>query len=216
MKAFEEEEEISDAEMEKIQNMDAPFKPPIDPELLRKYVFVAKKRYPIMTEEAMDALKSYYMEVRRLGETDETRKVPITARQLEAFVRVAEASARAQMKDVVTRDDADRAIKIVKEYLRRVVGRGEDELSWDTDSLYTDVPHTQQERVWGVRDIMRDLIRTDSAGFTMNEVVEKAEERGITEDKVTAIWEKMRKDGDIYQQSGKRDGETLFKLTHEL
>ena len=215
MKSFE-EDEASEAELEKIQSMDEPFKPPIDPELLRKYVFVAKKRYPIMTEEAMDALKAYYLEVRKLGEADETKKVPITARQLEAFVRVAEASARARMKDVVTREDADRAIKIVKEYLRRVVGRGEDELSWDTDSLYTDVPHTQQERVWGVRDIMKDLIRADSSGFTINEVIERADEKGIAEDKVTSIWEKMRKDGDIYQQSGKRDGETLFKLTHEL
>jgi replicative DNA helicase Mcm len=215
LKSFE-EVEASEAEMQKIENMDAPYKPPIDPEILRKYVFVAKKVYPIMTEEAMDALKAYYLEVRKLGEADETKKVPITARQLEAFVRVAEASARAKMKDVVTREDADRAIKIVKEYLRRVVGRGEDELAWDTDSLYTDVPHTQQERVWGVRDIMKDLIRTDVDGFTMTEVIEKAEERGISEDKVMAIWERLRKDGDIYQQSSKRDGETLFKLTHEL
>lgn len=210
------EEEYSRAEIEHVQDMDEPFEPPIHPDLLRKYVFVAKKISPIMTEESMEALKAYYLEVRKLGESDESKKVPITARQLEAFVRVAEASARAQMKEVVTREDADRAIKIVKEYLRRVVGRGEDELAWDTDSLYTEVPHTQMERILGVRDIMKDLIREDSAGFTITEVIEEAMDKGIAEDKVRSIWEKMRKDGDIYQQSSKREGETLFKLTHEL
>ncbi len=212
-----EEEGSAGIDIEKYESMGTAYKPPINPDLLRKYVFVAKRLYPIMTDEATEALKSYYMEVRKIGESEEvSRRVPITARQLEAFVRVAEASARARMSDVVTREDADRSIKIVKESLRRVIGHGEDELSWDTDSLYTGVPHSQMERILTVRDIMKDLVKEDSSGFTLLDVIAEAEANKIPEDKVRTIWERMRKDGDIYQQSGRRDGETVFKLTHEL
>ena len=46
-------------------------------------------------------------------------------------------------------------------------------------------------------------------------LIAEAEVNKIPEDKVRVIWEKMRKDGDIFQ-SGRRDGDVTFKLTHEL
>jgi replicative DNA helicase Mcm len=212
------DEEDTDPETRaRFEEMSQAMKPIIPPDLLRKYVFVAKKGMsPLMTDEAMDALKSYYLEVRKIGEREEAHAVPITARQLEAFVRVAEASARARMSDKVSKDDAERAIRIVKEYLRRVIGKGRDELSWDSDSLYTEVPATQQQRIIAVRRIMRELYAEDSYGFTMGEVIRRALDLEIEDEQVRSIWEKMRKDGDIYQQSGKRDGEYLWKLTHAL
>jgi len=203
-------------DIEHFEKMSESMLPTIEPELLRKYVYVAKRqRFPIMTDDAIEALKSYYLEVRKLGESEEAKNVPITARQLEAFVRVAEASARAKMSDTVTKEDANRAIKIVKEYLRRVIGRGEDELSWDTDSLYTGIPHSQRDRVYTIRDIMRDLIREDSSGFTEQDVIFQASTMGIEEDKAKAVWENMRKDGQFFQ-TGKREGKSLYRLTHEL
>lgn len=210
------EEERTGSELNDYENMVESMKPKVNPELLRKYVFVAKKhKFPIMTEEAMARLKEYYLEVRRLGENSESTAVPITARQLEGFVRVAEASARARMSEEVNFDDAERAIRIVREYLRRVIGRGGDELQWDTDSLYTGVPQSQQQRVLTLRNIMKELLREDNQGFTKNDVVEEAAALNIGEDRVLAIWEKMRKEGDIFQ-SGRRDGEPLFRFAHEL
>jgi replicative DNA helicase Mcm len=201
---------------ETYEAMDRTRKPIIEPDILRKYVFVAKKhKFPILTQEAIARLKSYYLEVRKLSESGEARAVPITARQLEGFVRVAEASARARMAENVTLEDAERAIRIVREYLRRVIGRGGDELEWDSDVLNTGVPQSQQQRRITINKLMKRLLHEDSQGFTLNQVVEIAAEDNITEDKVLAIWENMRKNGEIFQV-GKRGDEPIFKLVHEL
>ncbi len=216
-KRFEHETDTDeDFDAEEYAKLDDSRKPQIEPELLRKYVFIAKKhKFPILTEEAIARLKEYYLEVRKLGESNEAKSVPITARQLEGFVRVAEASARARMSEEVNIDDAERAIRIVREYLRRVIGRGGDELEWDTDSLYTGIPQSQQQRLMAIRRIMKDLLKEDSQGFTMADVIQEAEANNIGEDRVRTIWEKMRKEGDIFQ-SDRRDGEPLYKFAHEL
>jgi replicative DNA helicase Mcm len=168
-----------------------------------------------LTEEAIARLKSYYLEVRGMSKSGENKTVPITARQLEGFVRVAEASARARMGDEVNIDDAERAIRIVREYLSRVIGRGGTELEWDTDTLYSGVPQSQQQRRLAINKIMRALMAEDSQGFTLEQVEERAKDLTIDGDVVKAIWENMRKNGDIFE-TGKRDGKSLFKMVHDL
>ncbi|MDD4307631.1 MAG: minichromosome maintenance protein MCM [Thermoplasmata archaeon] len=205
-----------DFDRDDFEFMDSSRKPPVSPELLRKYVYVAKKRiFPVLTQEAMDRMKSYYLEVRKLGESNEAKAIPITARQLEGFVRVAEASARLRMSNVVTIEDAERAIRIVREYLRRVIGGGRDELEWDSGSLYTGVPASQQQRRLAVNKIMKELLAEDSQGFTMEQVLIEAQAANIPEDKVRAIWESMRKNGDIFE-TGKKEGQNTYKMVHEL
>ncbi|MDO9537108.1 MAG: ATP-binding protein, partial [Thermoplasmata archaeon] len=206
----------SDFDQADFEFMDNTRKPLIDPVLLRKYVFVAKRhKFPILTREAMERMKAYYLEVRKLSESGEAKAIAITARQLEGFVRVAEASARLRMAEEVTIDDAERAIKIVREYLRRVIGRGGDELEWDSDSLYTGVPQSQQQRRLALNSVMKELLAEESQGFTRDQVLEEAESRGISQDRANAIWESMRKSGEIFE-TGKKDGKALYKLVHEL
>ena len=116
---------------------------------------------------------------------------------------------------IVNIDDAERAIRIVREYLRRVIGKGGDELEWDTDTLYTGVPQSQQQRILTIRKIMKDLLKADSQGFTVEDVITEAMTYNISEDRVRSIWDNIRKAGDIWE-TGRRDGEPLYRLAHEL
>jgi len=207
------EESFDQANYERMNNSR---KPIIDPDLLRKYVYYAKKhKFPILTAEAIARLKAYYLEVRNMSKTGENRTVPITARQLEGFVRVAEASARARMADEVSIDDAERAIKIVREYLSRVIGRGGSELEWDSDTLYTGIPQSQQQRRLALNKIMKSLLLEDSQGFTIDQVIEDAKALNIDEATVRAIIESIRKNGELFE-TGKRGGKPLYKMVHEL
>ncbi|RLG22567.1 AAA family ATPase, partial [Methanosarcinales archaeon] len=82
--------------------------PQIEPELLRKYIAYAKRNiYPLMSDEARAKLIDFYIGLRRQGE-DPDSPVPVTARQLEALVRLAEASARIRLSNSITLDDVDR------------------------------------------------------------------------------------------------------------
>ena len=86
---------IDGVDDEYISKQLAPVTPDIDSPLFRKYVAYAKRTcFPMLTPEASDALIEYYMKLRAVA--DSNNPVPITARQLEALVRLAEASATDQ------------------------------------------------------------------------------------------------------------------------
>ncbi|EQD43532.1 replicative DNA helicase Mcm, partial [mine drainage metagenome] len=83
--------------------------PPIDAELLREYIAYARKNvFPRLSSEAIDRIESYYVELRKSGAKQGA--VPITPRQIEGLVRMAEASAKTRLSDIVDMSDADRAI----------------------------------------------------------------------------------------------------------
>ena len=70
----------------------------IDPELLRKYIAYARRNiHPVLTDKAMDVLEEFYVSMRN-NSIDDDSPVPITARQLEAIIRLSEASAKIKLK----------------------------------------------------------------------------------------------------------------------
>ncbi|MFA5213031.1 MAG: minichromosome maintenance protein MCM, partial [Methanoregula sp.] len=70
-----------------------PVMPDIEPVLFRKYVAYAKRScFPLLSPEAKEALVTYYLKLRGIAAPN--KPVPVTARQLEALVRLGEASAR--------------------------------------------------------------------------------------------------------------------------
>jgi len=90
-------------------------KPAIEIDLYSKYLAYAKNREPSLTQDAIDIIRNYYMEMRR---TESEGMITVTPRQLEGLVRLATARARLLLKDRVDVDDANRAIYLVGEMLR--------------------------------------------------------------------------------------------------
>ncbi len=185
-------------------------KPDIEKDLLRKYVYVAKKIYPQLTPGATEVLKNYYLEVRTMGEEG---SVPITARQLEAFVRLAEASARGRMSREVTIDDAERAIRVSKVYFTRVLGRGDYE-SMDSDVISTGKPKALRDKMSEINNIITDLLAMNPKGFTEEEYVSMAIDHKITETEALKILDKMRIGGQLYQPSV--DGKPIYRRVDRL
>ncbi|MCS6788945.1 MAG: Minichromosome maintenance protein MCM, partial [Aigarchaeota archaeon] len=91
---------------------------PIQPDTLKKYIAYAKKFNPVLTEEAAREIQQFYLQMRSVYERTST--VAITARQLESLVRLAEARARALLRDAVTVEDAQAAIRLMKKSLSEV------------------------------------------------------------------------------------------------
>jgi replicative DNA helicase Mcm len=109
----------------------------IDKELLRKYVSYAKQKYdPVLTDEAVDEMRSFYVGLRNQPQAIEgpNKPIPIGARQLEALVRLAEAHARIRLSKKVQKEDAIAAIELVKSYLLQV-GYDEETKTIDIDRI---------------------------------------------------------------------------------
>jgi replicative DNA helicase Mcm len=132
-----------------------PVKPPIEPELLRKYIAYSKRNcYPVLSDEAKTTLVDYYLRLRNLA--DPSKPVPVTARQLEAMVRLAEASARMRLSGLIEKNDADRVVRIVDACLRQVAYDPKTGV-FDIDKVVTGIPKQTRDLIRAIKEAVRTL-----------------------------------------------------------
>ncbi|MFW6040513.1 MAG: minichromosome maintenance protein MCM [Thermoplasmatota archaeon] len=170
------------------------FIPPLDKEFFRKYVAYAKTKNPVMTEEAREKLEKFYLDIRSSGEDEDS--IPITARQLESLVRLSEASARAHLRETVTIRDSERAINVTRYFLDQVASTSEGTL--DIDFVASDISQSERTKLHEIRDIIKNLVKVHEEGAPEEEIIDKAEEKGISRESVRKELEKMRRNGMIY------------------
>jgi replicative DNA helicase Mcm len=170
--------------------------PIFTPEFLRKYIAYAKRNiFPVMTNEALEMLKGYYVEFRATSE----ETVTFTPRQLEAFVRLSEASARMRLSQEVTVDDSKRAIYIIDQYLRRV-GMDRETGRFDIDIIATGISHTQHDRMRMIIDIIQRLSNESKDGNALRgDIVREAEIEGLESGKVEEALDRLKRNGQIYE-----------------
>ncbi|GMH10098.1 hypothetical protein Nepgr_011939 [Nepenthes gracilis] len=89
---------------------------PLPVPLLRKYIAYARSYvFPRMSRSAAEILQNFYLKLR--DHNTSADGTPITARQLESLVRLAEARARVDLREEITEQDALDAVEIMKESL---------------------------------------------------------------------------------------------------
>ncbi|HZY70005.1 MAG TPA: LAGLIDADG family homing endonuclease [Thermoplasmata archaeon] len=180
---------------------------PLRPEFLRKYIAYARRNLrPVLSEEARSAIEDYYVRVRSEGErgsgrdregTDQAPPVPITARQLEALIRLSEASARARLSPVVTALDAERAIGIVQAFLDRMTTAGG--TAHDIDRVTTGMPREKQGQIETIMNLMRELQEEKGGRFTEEELIERAAKIPYTREKVAYLLGYLKNVGEVME-----------------
>lgn len=86
---------------------------PIPEDLLRKYIVYARKFcHPKMTASAKKVLLNFYLTLRKNHQTIDS--TPITTRQLESLIRLSEARAKIELRHIITEDDAEDVIEIMR------------------------------------------------------------------------------------------------------
>ncbi len=170
---------------------------PFPPDLLKKYIAYARRNVrPVLTTEALGALEDYYVRVRKQGE-EPNAPVPITARQLEALVRLSEAAARARLSPTVSVEDANRATHIMETFLKRVSMTEEGKL--DIDLTQTGVSHTQRERFELAQRLMRELQEAHGGFFSIEQYHEAMERSNVPSARADAILQTLRNQGEVIE-----------------
>ncbi len=175
--------------------------PEIPTKLLRKYVAYARQNIkPILTEGAIKEIKDYYVNMRGTVTTEEAgvRAIPITPRQLEAAVRLAEASAKVRLSNKVTREDAKRAIDIIHFCLREV-GMDRETGVIDIDRISTGIPAKERSKIVVVREIITELENRLGKTIPIYDVMREASGKGLDEDEVEEAIEKLKRSGDLFE-----------------
>lgn len=173
--------------------------PPIKMDLLKKYISYAKQNSrPRLSEEAAERLEEFYLQMRTAGETSDS-PIAITARQLESLIRLTEAHARMALRQEASIDDADAAIKLLTKSLQQV-GIDPETGAMDIDTIMVGTSSSTRSKIETLMDLIT-RIEEDREGraVALDEIIEKAEEYGMTRDFVERNIERMRQDGLLFQ-----------------
>jgi replicative DNA helicase Mcm len=171
----------------------------LPPELLRKYIAYARAHvHPRLSQEARARIREFYVRMRGRSEGAGS-PIAITPRQLEALIRLSEARARMHLRDVVTAEDAEAAIRLMEHFLRSV-GVDTATRMIDIDVVMTGQPKSQREKIVMVYDIVKELVRSNSGNpVRVEDVVEEARARGLDEAFVRRVVEHLVERGELIQ-----------------
>jgi len=172
----------------------------IEKDLFRKYIAYAKQNInPLLTDNAIDEIKKFYVELRNAPVSTEgvVKPIPISARQLDALIRLSEASARLKLKKKVSREDAKLAIEIIKYYLMQV-GFDQETKTFDIDRIATGISTSQRGRIILVRETLSRLENRMGKLIPLEEVHKELEEKMAKEEIEDSI-QKLKQTGDIFE-----------------
>ncbi|MBI5391862.1 minichromosome maintenance protein MCM [Candidatus Woesearchaeota archaeon] len=170
-------------------------------EFLRKYVaYVKQKIFPTMTKQAINEIKDFYVSLRNSAQAEEggVKPIPISARQLEALIRLSEASARLRLDNKVTREDARRAIDLLR-YCLMQVGIDPETGQIDIDRITTGISASARSKILLVKDLIAQLESKGIKTIALQDLIAEAHTHGLEESKVEEAIEQLRKSGDIFE-----------------
>lgn len=179
------------------KNISIPFE--IDPELLRKYIAYARKQIqPQITREAIEILQEFYVGMRGSAEDDDS-PVPITARQLEALVRLSEANCKIRLGKEVTADDAKRAIKLQQDCLKQV-GVDPETGKLDIDMVEGRPPKSERDKARVLVDIIKELSDEYGGKVPISILTEEIVNRyNLSENTIEQLIIKLKEKGLIFE-----------------
>jgi len=172
----------------------------IETDLLRKYLAYAKQKiHPDLTEGAIEVIRKFYVDLRNRPTVsdDLVKPIPITARQLEALIRLAEANSKARLSNKVTKDDAKKAIRIMKHCLMQI-GFDYESKQIDIDRIATGVTASQKNKILLVKEAIN---RLEGRLGKLIPIEELAKELGnkVDESAAEEIIDKLAIAGDIFK-----------------
>ncbi|MBU2560931.1 MAG: ATP-binding protein [Nanoarchaeota archaeon] len=172
----------------------------IETDMLRKYIAYARRNcVPKLTDGAMEEIKAYYVKMRGSGgEEGGIKAIPITARQLEGLVRLAEASARSRLSDKVTKRDSRKAIELLH-FCMSQIGIDPDTGKIDVDVLTTGVSSSARSHIIVIKEVINDLENKIGKTIPVEDVIRESQDKGVSADKAEEVIEKLKRAGDIFE-----------------
>ena len=175
-------------------------------DFLRKYIAFAKRNiHPQLNEEAKNAILKYYTEERQsFSREDESPNdneyggekeitIPITARALEALIRLTEAHARMRLQEVATVEDAKVALAVFRHW------REESGIE-DESEIHSGVPVSVRRKSTAIMNMVRDIC-SEKGSADLTEIYNLAIPRKISEREVDRVISKMLQGGQLYEES---------------
>lgn len=194
-----------EAPKELIESKENEVSAPIDIDLFRKYIAYAKKEiipvFDIEDDSAWNAMVKFYNRIRNSGKGNDA-PVPITARSIEAVRRLAEASAKIRLSQVITLEDVQRATRIITACLKDI-GTDPETGEIDADIIDAGISKRERDKIKVIKDIVRLVADRypGKDGGPIDEVYAELEKTGISKEQAKKHIAKMKEKGDVFTPS---------------
>jgi replicative DNA helicase Mcm len=173
-----------------------PFK--VDKAFFRKYITYCRSIYPKMSDKAKNKLNNFYISMRQANVGDSTN-IPITPRQADTLVKLAQASARLHLSEEVQERDATISINMMKEFLSKFTKDSETGL-YDISYIDGSVPTSKRTKMQFVRDILSDACEELGVHALESSVWrEKCHKLDLKDSEWDELVDRLRKSGDIFE-----------------
>jgi replicative DNA helicase Mcm len=171
-------------------------KPAIEIDLFSKYLSYSKQVEPALTPEAIDIVRSYYMDMRKV---ESEGMITVTPRQLEGLVRLATARARLLLKDRVDAEDATRAIYLVDQMMRTA---GVDVNTGKTDlGVLYGKPQSVVSKEKTFMEVFRGLTGTENNDVEDKALVDELVKTGkFSDEEAKKYIQKFNREGQIFER----------------
>ena len=169
---------------------------PLTPGMLRKYISYARRTDPILTEEASNELKNFYLKMRSTSTTAES-PIAITPRQLEALVRLSECRARSFLRKEVTVEDTDAIIRLMTIALQDV-GIDTTTGKMDIDVIMTGKPKSLRDRMQTILSTVAVLERETGSVQESKLFEELSKTAALPEAEARTLVNQLTRDGILY------------------
>jgi replicative DNA helicase Mcm len=128
--------------------------PPISFPKLQAYLESCKTIKPVLSDEAKQVLRDFYLEIRELCSCEDA--TTITIKQLKTMRKIAEAHAKLHQRETVWAGDAEAAVAMLTHSLEQI-GIDPVKKSYDIDVLYTGRPTVLNSKLLKVVDAFSEL-----------------------------------------------------------
>ena len=144
----------------------------------------------------MQSIQEFYLTLRDMGRKDNL--FTVTARQLEALVRLSEASARIRLSPEVELSDTERAIRIFR-YSLQEMALDKETGKIDIDIITTGQAHSKISHLKKIAQIVRELSQDGKMNANTEDVLRQCQEAGMTIEKAQEMIQELKKKGDVYE-----------------
>ena len=191
----------------------------IEPDALKKYVSYAKMYiHPTLNDKAKEKILDYYENTRiqgggrfdagseystgdRSGQEigrDSLDSIPITARSIEALIRLAEARARSRLSNEVTEEDANYALMIFDMWRYELLGSNFDETTITSGRATT--KRNKEQLITSF--VVREYQKTDQP-IEIHTILNGMEEHRMGKNQVEDILDDLCNNGTLFRPSGR-------------
>lgn len=175
--------------------------PELDSIFVRKYLAYAKQNiHPFLSDPAIGIIQTYFLKLRNSAQSDDASKsISITYRQLDALVRLSEASAKLRLSGVVEKQDAEKAITLV-EYFMECIGLDPQTGKLDMDIIHSGISTSKRNRIHILKETLKILVGEFGKIVPLDELIKRVQAKTeINESDLEDIIEQMKKYGEVYE-----------------